>query len=281
MCYPAFGGVTHCLSYLLLLICARGRVLQTLLMDGKYQILELLRDSGDYRCCLCIDVETNNHFKPMVLNTYQKPSVIRSYLPEFYSMQNGSSMQGGMCSDFVELLTGPHSLTAVFEYHEGENLSDYFSRLNGENFETRLKLASSLLEEIIILDAFSDFVAQAVLSPENIVVQEKAQRIRFNYIISPLRYAGAGYKGRQTAFILRTIFVNNRFVPEALFNYIGKLEAGGPEVSSLVKIYAAWKRIENDLLSEHNKLNKESFFAYLIRKAKAWLRHKTRGNLPH
>lgn len=248
--------------------------MQTFIKDGKYQVLEILSESEGFRSCLCIDVETDNQYRQMILNTYESAQVIRRFIPAFYAMRSGN------CGDFIDAVSGPHSITAVFTYHEGVHFSEFFERLDRDDFELRLDYASLLLETTLIFDIMEGFIVGAVFNSDHIVVLEKAKKVAVNYIIPPGRSETDGFKRRQTAALFRMIFKKNRFYPDAVFEYIRSLEEDKRNLS-MVEILAEWKKIESGLLEEHEKLKKESIFAYLIRRIKQKFSQKVKNKLPH
>ncbi|MDQ7096749.1 hypothetical protein REC12_24455 [Desulfosporosinus sp. PR] len=240
--------------------------MQTLVQGGMYQVLEVLEQQEGYRACLCIDVETNNHYRPLILNIYENYDDIRRFLPAFYTMKQEAN------SDFIDLLSGKHSITAVFQYYEGTNLKNYFQQVDKENFELRCTYAYLFLEACLSLDAMADFIAYSCLRPENIVVVAKLQKIEINYLIRPLEVAAKPFKRQRIAVILEDIFVKNRFVPDELWEYIDELKQNRDE--SIAGTFSGWKQIHNTLLETHRLLQKESWKSYLIRRLKSSLQKR-------
>ncbi len=231
----------------------------TLIQGGKYQVLEVMEEQDGYKACLCIDVETNNHYRPMIFNIYEKSEDIKRLLPVFYDIDRGQ------CTDFVHVMSGKHYITAAFEHHQGEGLRDFFSRMDKYDFEMRCSYAYLLLEQCLILDAVDDFIAYACLEPVNIVVSEKLQKVMINYMIRPQRNDGES-KGKKLAVLLECIFVDNRYVPQLLWEYIGSLREN--EGLSIAAAFSRWKEIGAQLLKEHRDLKKEALIAYLFRRLK-------------
>jgi len=240
--------------------------MDTLVQEGKYQVLEVLEKQDGYRACLCIDVETNNHYRPMIFNIYEKDEYIRRYLPAFFSMSHEGN------SDFIRVLSGRHCITAVFEHHTGVKLRSYFKQADKNDFGLRCRYASMLLEECLILDAAADFISYSCLEPDNIVVSDKLQKVRINYIVRPGETINSNYKGEKLALLLEQIFAANRYVPEGLFEYIVELKRGIYE--SIVTAFSRWKEIQEDLMDEHRNLRKETLATYLVRRIKSFFRNR-------
>ena len=235
--------------------------MQTLIQDGKYQVIKLLRQNAGFTSCLCINIETSNHYQPLIVSTYESADSIRRYLPAFYAMRDSP------CSDFIDMSTAAHSISAVFTYHEGIQLPEYFARVDKDDFELRMHYADKLFLEALILDALDDCIAYAVLSPECVVVDKLAEKVHFNYIVPPLDGIPPDYKSQRTAEILKTIFEKNRFVPDGVPDFINAL-GGTMKTDDIVEIYAKWKHAESGFLDEYEILKKETLPAYFSRRIK-------------
>lgn len=240
--------------------------MDTLIQGGKYQVLEVLEDQDGYKACLCIDVETNNHYKPMIFNIYERDEDIRRFLPVFFNMSKEQ------CEDFVRVMSGKHNITAVFEYHQGVKLPDFFKQKDKDDFETRFKYAHLLLEECLILDTLADYIACECLNPDNIIISEESQKVMINYIIRPNGNYGKDSKSKRLLALLECIFVQNRYVPDNLWVFFDYLRKN--ENINIVGAFSQWKEIENVLIEEHKNLKKETFAAYLIRRLKKLIKKR-------
>jgi len=240
--------------------------MDTLIQGGKYQVLEVIDDRDGYKACLCIDVEINNHYKPMIFNIYEKEEDIRRFLPVFFYINKDQ------CTDFVRVMSGKHNIISVFEYHQGVKLPDFFKQIEKFDFELRCKYTHLLLKECLILDALADCIAYECLNPDNIVIYEESQKVMINYIIRPNHIDGKNFKGKQVATLLECIFVKNRYVPDKLWDFLADLRRN--ENINIVGIFSKWKEIEGVLIDEHKKLKKETFAAYLIRRFKQIFRKR-------
>lgn len=234
--------------------------------DGKYKVLEVLQELEGYKSCLCIDVETNNHYRPLIFNIYEKEGDIRRYLPAFYSLDKNKF------SDFVQVKSGRHKIIAIFEYHEGVNIQDFFRDNKTMDFEKRLTYATKLLQESLILDATVDFISLPCLELDNFVVSESSNAVMINFLIPPLR-ENTRTKGAQCATLLEAIFIKDRYVPEILWEFINAIRDNQGE--NIVSIFSKWKNLLPELLMEHQKLRKETWLGYLLRRLKQrWRRIK-------
>ena len=235
--------------------------------EGKYKVLEVLQELEGYKTCLCIDVETNNHYRPMIFNIYENEEDIRSYLPIFYSLDREKF------SDFIEVVSGRHCIIAMFHYHEGVRLRDFLKENKKMDFEKRLAYATKLLQECLILDATTDRISLPCLDPDHIVVAESSQKVNLNYWIPPLR-EHRSTKGARCATLLECIFIKDRYVPERLWEFIQRIREN--ESVNLVAVFSQWKVLLPELLQEHQSLRKETWPAYLLRRLKQLLRRKIR-----
>jgi len=234
--------------------------MDTLIQGGKYQVIEVLEAEESYKACLCIDVETKNDYRPMIFNIYEKHEDIRRFLPKFYSLDQEQH------TDFIRVMSGQHSITAVFEYHLGIKLQNFFIQVDQEDFELRSKYAFLLLEACLMLDTIPDFIAYSCLEPGNIIVSEKSQKVMINYIIRPLEIGDEPFKWRKVAYLLEQIFVKNRFVPDEIWEYIDDLKQNEDE--GIVGAFSRWKEISEGLLAEHKRLKQEKLISYYIRRLK-------------
>jgi hypothetical protein len=141
-----------------------------------------------------------------------------------------------------------------------------------EDFELRSKYAFLLLEGCLMLDTVPDFIAYSCLEPENIVISEKTQKVRINYIIRPLEIGDEPFKWRKIAFLFEHIFVKNRFVPDEIWDYIEDLKQNRDD--NIVGAFARWKEISGGILEEHIRLKQEKLIYYCIRYPKKFIRQR-------
>ncbi len=240
--------------------------MDTLIQGGKYQVLEVLEIEEGYKAYLCIDVETNNDYRPMIFNIYEKASDIRRFLPEFYSLNREQH------PEFIDIMTGQHSITAVFEYHYGPELLNFFEQVDKEDFELRSKYAFRLLEACLMLDTVPDFIAYACLEPDNIIILEKNQKVRINYLIRPLEMGNEPFKWKKLAYFMDHIFVKDRYAPDEIWEYIEDLKQNRDD--SIAEAFSRWKEIYEGLLEEHKRLKQEKWLAYRVRRLKEFFRRR-------
>lgn len=250
--------------------------MQTLVQDGKYQVMELLAERKDFEACLCIDIETSSHYQPVIVSRYRAAESIKGCLPAFYEML------GGPCSDFIGVKTEAHGICTIFHFHEGTDIKTFFGGIAKDDFELRAAYADKLFKAALELDALADFIAYNALLPEHVIIEKYNEQLGFNYIIPPDFFVPKFYKSGQLALLLRIIFVKNRYTPETVFTYIEQLEAKPLSDGNIVAFYAAWKRLAPTLLETYEKYKSESFAGYLKRRIKngfkKWLRGKSKGD---
>lgn len=240
--------------------------MDTLIQGGKYQVLEVLEVEEGYKAYLCIDVETNNNYRPMIFNIYEKNEDIKRFLPKFFSMDQKQH------ADFIRVMSGQHSITAVFEYHSGMRFQNYFMQVDIGDFEQRSKYASLLLDACLMLDTVPDFIAYSCLEPDNIVISEKLQKVIINYVIRPIEISNEPFKWRKLAHLLEHIFVKNRFVPDEVWEYIEDLKQNRDE--GIVGAFSRWKEISEGLLEAHQRLKQEKLISYYIRRLKRFFKQR-------
>ena len=234
--------------------------MDTLIQGGKYQVIEVIEAEEGYKACLCIDVETKNDYRPMIFNIYERSEDIKRFLPKFFSLDQEQH------GEFIRVMSGKHSITAVFEYYSGMKLQKFFAQVDKEDFELRCKYAVKLLEACLILDTVPDFIAYSCLEPDNIVISEKTQKVMVNYIIRPLETVNQSFKRKKTAHLLEQIFVQDRFVPDEIWDYIEGLKQDRED--SIVGAFSRWKEISDGLLKAHQRLKQEKMISYYVRRLK-------------
>ena len=240
--------------------------MDTLIQGGKYQVIEVIEAEEGYKACLCIDVETNNDYRPMIFNIYEEFEDIKRFLPKFYSLDQEQH------TEFIRVMSGQHSITAVFEYHSGMKFQNFFMQVDKEDFELRSKYAFLLLEACLMLDTVPDFIAYSCLEPDNIVISEKLQKVMINYIIRPLETVNQPFKWKKILSLLEHIFVKNRFVPDEIWEYIEDLKQNRDD--SIVGAFSRWKEISGGLLEEHKRLKQEKLISYNLRRLKRFFRQR-------
>jgi hypothetical protein len=250
--------------------------MQTLMQDGKYQVMELLSKRDGFEACLCIDIETSNHYRPVIVSRYRAAESIKGCLPAFYGML------GGPCSDFIDVKTETHGICTIFQYHEGTDIRTFFDGIEKDDFALRVTYADNLFKAALELDTLADFIANNALLPAHVIIEKYNGQLGFNHIIPPDFFVPKQYKAERMALLLRIIFVQNRYTPEDVFTYIEQLGAEPMASENIVAFYAAWKRIEPALLEKFAQYKNESLTGYLKRRIKngfkKWLKGKTKGD---
>lgn len=236
----------------------------TLILDGKYQVQEVLTAGDGFRACLCIDVETDSGYRPVIVNTYEREEDIRRLLPAFFRMR-----EEGFPS-LVRIVTGRGSLSVVFESRRGVRLGQHFGRGCRSDFEERCIYAHALLETALLLDTVPDFMAHACLSPENVMVLPSTRQMALQWVLPPEEIREAGFRTRNMAVLLSGMFVRDRFLPESVTAFIDDLLKG--RCPSLATALSRWRELQKTLPGEHRKLLAETWFRSIVRRLRGKVR---------
>ena len=247
--------------------------MNTLILDGKYQVQEVLTACEGFRACLCIDVETDSGYRPVIVNTYTRDDDIRRLLPAFYDMRESGS------PGLVRVVPGLHSVSAIFDCRRGTRLASFFGRNCRSDFAERCHYAHQLLETCLLLDTVPDFIAHACLSQENIMVLPATRQMAMQWILPPEEIREPGFRPRKMALLLSCLFEKNRFLPEAVPGFIGELMTG--ECPSLAAALSKWKDLRNAVLEEHRRLLAEPWLRSVLRRLRqaaesAWISQRKR-----
>jgi hypothetical protein len=236
--------------------------MQGIIDSGKYKIIEVLRSTESYEADLCIDVLVNNGYEMQIVNTYKGREAIQEFLPLYYGMNND------ICRDFMGIATADGSVSAAFVWHGGEKIGEYFRKnlLNKEDYPIRLEYADKLLSGALELDMLDDRLAAAALDDSTMTVDTKGRKINFNYMVYPGIEYSDSFRCVKLGKIMRTVFPPNRYLPEEIDDFVGKMCAG--KYSSCVEIYSSWREIGEQAAKTRNLYENEDFFKYLIRMVK-------------
>lgn len=232
--------------------------MQALIDGGKYKVMEVLYSDDSFDLCICVDVLKNSG-ESVIVNTLKGRETIRAYLPLFVAMkENGPK-------DFAGLITADGSISAVFKYHTGSSAEEYFAAKKTCGFSERLDIAENLLLSALELDLADDRIAAGVLCEKNTVIDDKRLWAGFNYKINLHAEIEENYRSVRLGEIMRKIFPPDRYLPDNIERFIGRLQKG--EYPSCVAIYSAWKEASSDAERVRDRYLEETYFEYLKRKA--------------
>lgn len=233
--------------------------MQTLLANGRYKVMEVLYSNPDYDICLCTDVMTSGG-ENVIVNIYKSRGLIHEYLLVFYEMKKNAPR------DFRGVITADGCICAIFAFHGGIKLWDFFSKDAKLEYSDRLEYAHSLLSAALELDLVDDRVAASVLSDENVLADAKAKKINLVYRIDPVFDITAGFRGKRLGRFMRMIFPEDRYLPAEIDELINELSAG--MYPDCVAAYSRWLSIQESAAATREQYQKETFVQYLLRRAK-------------
>ena len=229
------------------------------IVNGKYKIIKVLSNDWQYEASVCHNVTLKNDYAMNVVNIYKGKEAIKSFLPLYFGMTADT------CREFEEIICSEGTVSAVFEYHSGEEVAGFFGKHPAEAYDEKLEYAELLLRSALELDMVDDRIAACVLK-QGVVLDPTSRKIHFNYIITPDVPVEDGFRSQGLGVLMQKIFKPNRYLPAEIEDFCQNMAAGG--FGSCVEIYSTWKSIQEDAERTRKLYLKESFFKYLLRRSK-------------
>lgn len=229
------------------------------IVNGKYKIIKVLSSDWQYEASVCHNVTLKNDYAMNVVNIYKGKEAIKSFLPLYFGMTTDT------CREFEEIICSEGTVSAVFEYHSGEEVADFFGKHPTEAYDEKLEYAELLLRSALELDMVDDRIAACVLK-QGVVLDPRSRKFHFNYIISPDVEPESGFRAKRLGEMMTAIFRPNRYLPVEIEDFC--LELCNGKYGSCVEIYSTWKQVREAAEATRKQYLKESFLKYLIRRSK-------------
>jgi len=224
------------------------RVMQTLVREGKYKVIEYLSSDESYISAVAVDIEDNEH-RLVLINTYLDPLDIRRFVPLFYDASR-SGYDG-----FVEYYTEFSRVNVVFRYHSGKKLKQVFHKGSTIDRKKRLEMEEELLHEAVLMSAMPQELLCAVLRAENAVVNLDSGRLKFNMVARPENIERTEWLTDQLGEMSEMILKRRFTTPARELDFLDRLRTGGFE--SVAAVYSAWREIRPALEDDYEKQEKD------------------------
>lgn len=255
-------------------------LLETLLANGKYKVLENLVLLPEYTASVCIDVETENNYRPLIINTYLNADDISRLLPLFYAIRTED------CNEFSTVIPGDRCIMAIFNYYRGIPLKEYLKSIKEKDYPARAAAVGAFLDAALVLDMLPQEFAVAALKEPNTLYDGTSKSVKFNFLIRPRTNAEdtadtadtpdeagiekAAINEKRTAFLgyLGAALIKNRYLPFKAEDFLNEMQKA--DISKLVPLCAAWRQISAAAMEEYEDYLKESYFGYLKRRLRRW-----------
>lgn len=247
--------------------------MQGIIDRGKYKIAEILCRSEGYEACLCVDVTKNDDRNIFLFNIYNSKQTIREYLPMFYAIQKNN------IKDFIGIEVFEGSISAIFKYYSGEELTGFFEKHKEISFDERLEYADSLLSRALELELMDNRLACCALKEGSVVIDKKAKAVHLNFPAAPESLEHAENISERLGYLISKMFVFDRLLPEEIMDFTDRLidrSFGG-----CVEIYSQWRKAAASAPDTRREYEKESFFKsmkrFALRKEKMIKKNRNRS----
>ena len=241
--------------------------MQALVQDGKYQVHKILAAKDGYEAVVCINVESQNYYEPILLNVYKDSQYIRQYLKLFYELDKAFH------SDFIEIMTHPQGISVAFKYYEGTPIRNYCKQISEDELYKRIQTLEMIFEGLLVVEQLDLSLMRLVYKIDHLMMFEKENKVKVNYILQPETTMEDDFRIKEIGEILDILFKTDRYTPEAIKQYIEELKDN--KYKNTISMYARLREIKEDVLKEYDNLKKESFLTYLRRKIKGKFKKKS------
>jgi len=242
------------------------RLMQTLIKEGKYKVIEYLSSDENYISTVAVDIEDNEH-RQVLINSYLDSFDIRRFVPLFYEVSRSGY------DDFVEYYTEFSRVNFVFRYHSGKKLSQVFHKKSRIDRKKRLEIEDALLHEAVLMSCMPQEVQCAALRAENAVVNLDSARLKFNIQARPENLERTEWLMDQLSEMSEMILKRRFIMPERELDFLDRLRTG--EFESLTAVYSAWREIRPAIEEAYEKLEEAGEIAAFFGAVKTrWSRRK-------
>ncbi len=241
--------------------------MQALVQDGKYQVHKILVAQDGYEAAVCINVECQNYYEPILLNIYKDSQYIRQYLKLFYELDKTFH------SDFIEIMTHPEGICVAFKYYEGIPIRSYCKQISEHELNKRIQTLEMIFEGLLVAEQLDLSLMRLVYKVDHLMMFEKENKVKVNYILEPDSAIEDDFRIKEISEVLDSLFKPDRYMPEAIKQYIEELKHN--KYKNTISMYARLREIKEDVLKEYDDLKKESFLTYLKRKIKSRFKRKS------
>ncbi len=208
----------------------------------RYKVIRVTEAGDGYAFAEAVDI-SERETPARLLNVYEG-----RWLPVYARIFSNPVN----CPDYCESFLTGERLVAVFRPRYGEPLDRVFYRGAGWGWEDRLHYADELMSLALSLADMPAEVSCAAMLPDNVLVDTDTRRISLLFRVRPMENMNA----RELVFLasggVRKIFTPGFWQTDAEYAFCRELERGG--YGSVVRLYAAWRRAEEEIRMECEQL---------------------------
>lgn len=220
--------------------------MEAALVRERYKLVRVLRREDHYVCAEAVDI-LDREKRSCLLNLYDGP-LLRTYLPCFDRLERFPACRG-------TLLDGERLVT-VFDLPEGTPAEQAFRRRDRRSWRERLDYAALLMEQVLNLADVDPAVSCPALLPENVLVDERAGRVRLRFAAAPMEDASDRTAARLAAAALKTVLPRRFSSPAEELDLLEELDRD--DCGTVVQLYALWRRYESALRDGYEALERQN-----------------------
>lgn len=240
--------------------------MESVIVRERYKVIQVLEAEDSYAFAEAVDI-TERETPTRLLNIYEG-KWLSTYARVF------SKPIGG--TDFCDAFPLGDSLVAVFRPHDGEPIDHMFYRGAKWSWEDRLHYAEEFLHSALGLADLPYEMSCAALFSDNVLIDADKGRVSLRFRVRPLE----GMNARELALLasdhVRKIFAPRFWQTDAEYDFCQRLKRG--EFPSIVKLYAAWRRAEETIRQECEKIYEKNtlqvWWIFLRKKIKRLLKRR-------
>jgi len=234
----------------------------------RYKVIQVQEAAQDYAFAEAVDI-SEREVPVRLLNVYEG-GLLQVYA-RIYSGPLG-------CEEFCGAFLSDDSLVSVFRPCEGVPIDRVFYKGADWDWKERMYYAEQILHQALSMADLPFEVSCAAMLSQNVRIDTKTRKLSLRFCIPPME----GMNARELTLLASDqalkIFTPRFRQGDAEYGFCKKLQRG--EFTSVVALYAAWRRVEEEIKAEYEALDKkntlERWLAFLLKKVKRLFKRKRR-----
>lgn len=242
--------------------------MENVLVRERYKIVRVLEAADGYAFAEAVDI-ADRETSVRLLNIYEG-----EWLPVYARIFADMNV----CPAFCEAFLSGDSLTAVFQPSRGVAIDRVFYRGADWSWKDRLVFAGQLLHRALELADLPPEVGCAALLSDNVRVETAEKQVSLRFRLRPMTDMNARELALLASDQVKKILAPRFQQGDAEYEFCCRLERG--EFTSIVPLYACWRRAEQEMTEEYEKLDRKNafkrWFTYLWMQGKRWVKRRKR-----
>ncbi len=242
--------------------------METVIIRERYKVVQVLRAEQGYAFAEAVDI-MERETPVRLLNVYEGEQ-----LPVYARIFTEKMDCAAFCGAF---LSGD-SLVAVFKPCKGIAINNVFYRGAEWGWKDRLCYAEQIFHTALGMADFPPEVSCAAMLSDNVMIDTEMRKISSLFRVIPMK----GMNARELALLASDqalkILCKRFRQGDAEYIFCKRLERG--EFLSIVPLYAAWRRAEEEIRTEYEGLDEKNtlsrWLAFLVKNTKRFFKRKRR-----